>query len=139
MSAWTILLGAFGFVGALLTYSAQRAFDRHHTILAERRKLYEQCAVVLSGLMYKKINVNSVQHRERRDQLNVMGQRIFVLAPQGVRDAFKRVVEHFSEKETNATEDGDVSEFFDKEAGLRVDQLLDEMRKDALPSSLWRA
>ena len=137
MSVWALVLGSIGFVGALLTYSVQRALDRQHAVLAERRKLYEECAAALAALMYKQINVNSEIHTQRRDGLNIVGARVFVIAPVAVRQAFSEVIEHFTEKEATSDDEGMVAEFFDDKARALVDKLLVEMRKDALPPALW--
>ena len=87
--------------------------------------------------MYKQINFRSETHSGRRDKLNINGQRLYVIAPIRVREAFREIVAHFSEKEHNADEEGNVYDFFDETAAALVDTLLDEMRRDALPNSLW--
>ena len=87
--------------------------------------------------MYKSIKVNSEIHSERRDKLNVAGQRLYVIAPIRVREAFREIVAHFREKEGEADANGNIHDFFDDTAAALVDALLDEMRKDALPNSLW--
>src|SRR6056297_2075431 len=115
-----------GFIGALATYNAQRALDRQHAILAERRKLYEECAAVIAAHMFKQVNIESEQHFLRRDNLNQVGQRIFVIAPRAVRSAFSAVVEHLSEKERFADDEGIVHQYFDDKAKSLVDHMLDE-------------
>jgi len=137
VSITTLIVAFAGILGALVTYSVQRALDRQHAVLTERRRLYEECAAILALLMYKKINIKSETHFTRRDKLNIVGQRIAVLAPSNVRNTFMSLVKLFSEKEQAADSDGLIEEFFDDQARIIVDQLLDQMRKDALPKSLW--
>lgn len=130
------LIAIFGIIGALSTYAMQRALDRSHAILSERRRLYDELASLIAVLLYKQVNINSEHHAQRRDALNIMGQRISILAPQPVRECMEALVGHLGEREKDADPEGNVAVYFDEHAKEILDNLLSAMRKDTLPPSM---
>ncbi|QIE40837.1 hypothetical protein G5B39_01960 [Rhodobacteraceae bacterium SC52] len=129
MEQW--LLGYFG----IWAYLTQQEADRKHQVLSERRAVYMNYAEVMADHLFKKISINSVAHLERRNALNKVGAKLSIVAIQSIVDSHAALISYLSEKE-QATEDGDISSYFDEPAQELFDLALSEMRSDALPKSV---
>ena len=135
MTWWGSFGALFAALIGLVVYFRQKEFDRAHQILAERRKLYLDYAEVMARHMFKKIDVNSQHHFERRDALNVVGSKLAVVATTEILAKHYELVALLREKERLAV-DGGVEDYFCSEAQRLFDEVLQKMRDDALPKRI---
>ena len=92
---------------------------------------------MVTPALYKHVQTRSDEHHSRLEALNNIGGMIQLIAPTDVRDAFEQFIGHLKSQTRNAdTKSGEHPAFFDERAGELYDQVLLEMRKDALPRGL---
>ncbi|WP_170762101.1 hypothetical protein [Ruegeria lacuscaerulensis] len=82
--------------------------------------------------MFKKIDINSSHHYERRDALNVIGSKLVVVATPEILAKHRELVALLRDKEGQNL-DGIVEDYFDPHAQQLFDEVLQKMREDALP------
>ncbi|WP_170785032.1 hypothetical protein [Ruegeria lacuscaerulensis] len=132
-------LGTFGALAAavlgLLVYFKQKETDRAHQILAERRSLYLEYAEVMARHMFSVIDVNSSQHLERRDALNVISSKLAVVATAEILKKHRELLALLRDKELGDIE-GIVEDYFDPNVQKLFDDVLQQMREDALPEEI---
>ena len=137
----SLFFGVIGAIGAALIaaiiYSYQRAQDRKFAVMDERRKLYTEYVRTISPSLYKHVQTRSPEHHSRLETLNSIGAALQIIAPTSVCEAHIDFLNHLrsqTQKADPAT--GEHLAFFDEEAGVLLDRVLAEMRKDALPAEL---
>jgi hypothetical protein len=137
----TVLTGVIAALGAAMiaafTYAYQRNMDRRFQVIQERRLLYVDYVKEVSPSIYRRVLVSSEIHHDRLRRLNEIGSAMQIIAPQSVCDAHEKFIDYLREQTRNADPvTSEHSNFFDDTAGSLFDDVLFEMRKDALPKEL---